>query len=115
MDSGGGVPLPTRLFVSPMSRALNTFQVTFSSIVDDPPPLILEGLRDTYGLRTADLRHNKTWIHQTYPAYEFEEGFTEQDELWKKDERETDEHTQQRVQEVLDRLLKYRDTCEILY
>ncbi|KAG8980396.1 hypothetical protein FRC05_006027 [Tulasnella sp. 425] len=110
LKRGGGIPLPTAFFVSPLVRALHTFQITFAGLVDDPQPLIIENLRDSYGLRTADLRHNKTWIQEQYPTYKFEDGFTEQDELWMKDERETDEHTEKRVKGVLDKILKIDDT-----
>ncbi|KIO29220.1 hypothetical protein M407DRAFT_171552 [Tulasnella calospora MUT 4182] len=110
LTRGGGIPLPTAFFVSPLIRALHTFQITFAGIVDDPEPLIIENLRDSYGLRTADLRHNKTWIREQYPTYRFEDGFTEQDELWMKDERETDEHTEKRVRGVLDKILTIEDT-----
>lgn len=113
LTRGGGIPLPTAFFVSPLVRALHTFQITFAGVVDSPEPLIIENLRDSYGLRTADLRHNKTWIHEQYPTYRFEDGFTEQDELWMKDERETDEHTEKRVRGVLDKILSIDDTCTL--
>ncbi|KAG9004068.1 hypothetical protein FRB90_011057 [Tulasnella sp. 427] len=111
LERGGGIPLPTALYVSPLVRALHTFQITFAGILDSTSePLIIENLRDSYGLRTADLRHNKTWIREQYPTYKFEDGFTEQDELWMKDERETDEHTEKRVKGVLDKILSTDDT-----
>lgn len=112
LHSGGGIPLPTKLYVSPLSRALHTFQLSFAGIVDDPPPTIVEDLRDAYGLRTADKRHNKTWIHEMFPEYEFESGFTEEDELWVEGVRESDDHVEARVEKVLDRILKTKDTCE---
>ena len=31
---------------------------------------------------TSQKRHPKTWIHEKYPAYNFEDGFSEEDELW---------------------------------
>jgi len=105
---GGGIPLPTKTFVSPLRRALHTFNISYSNL-DIPPPTIIEDLRDTNGLRTSDIRHNKTWLHAHYPTYKFEEGFTEQDELWTKDTREQDEHVYERVRVVLNRILKNKD------
>lgn len=113
LKRGGGIPIPTALYVSPLVRALHTFQITFAGIIEQPVPTIIENLRDSYGLRTADLRHNKTWIREQYPTYKFEDGFTEQDELWMKDERESDAHTEKRVKGALDKILKTDDTCEL--
>lgn len=110
MQNGGGIPLPTALFVSPLRRALFTFNMSFTGVVDCPSPLIIENLRDAYGLRTSDWRHNKTWIHEHFPRFEFEEGFTENDELWKKEEREPTEHVQERVKGVLDQIFTLSDT-----
>ncbi|KAG8989457.1 hypothetical protein FRB90_002240 [Tulasnella sp. 427] len=110
MENGGGIPLPTALFVSPLRRALYTFNYTFDGVVESRTPLIVENLRDAYGLRTSDWRHNKTWIHERFPRYEFEEGFTESDELWQEGKREPTEHVQKRVKGVLDKLFSLSDT-----
>ncbi|KAG8909604.1 hypothetical protein FRC01_006838 [Tulasnella sp. 417] len=110
MQNGGGIPLPTALFVSPLRRALFTLNISFAGVVHCTPPLIIENLRDAYGLRTSDWRHNKPWIHERVPGFEFEEGFTESDELWEKDKREPTEHVQERVKGVLDRIFALSDT-----
>ena len=45
--------------------------------------------------------------------YAFEDGFTEEDELWKPDERETKAHVAQRAASVFDRIfLQDPETCE---
>lgn len=110
MHNGGGIPLPTALFVSPLRRTLYTLNESFAGVVDCPPPLIVENLRDAYGLRTSDWRHNKTWIHERFPGFEFEEWFTERDELWEEGKREPTEHVQERVKDVLDRIFTLSDT-----
>ncbi len=112
MNEGGGIPLPTRLFVSPLSRALDTLQITFAGLVDHPPPSIIENLRDAYGLRTPDLRHKKSWIRMRHPNFLFEDGFNEDDELWVPDVREADEHVRERVKIALDELVRLEDTCK---
>ncbi|KAG8924297.1 hypothetical protein FRC00_005262 [Tulasnella sp. 408] len=67
MQNGGGIPLPTALFISPLRRALFTLDISFNGVVDSATPLIIENIRDAYGLRTSDWRHNKTWIHERFP------------------------------------------------
>ncbi|KAG8907881.1 hypothetical protein FRB99_001740 [Tulasnella sp. 403] len=105
----GGIPLPTRLFVSSLSRALHTLQISYSNLID-VVPLVKEGLRDTYGLRTSDKRHTKSWISEVYPAVKFEEGFEEEDLLWVKDARETDEHFDERAKKAFEEILRVEDT-----
>lgn len=73
----------------------------------------MEDLRETYGLRTSDKRMNQTLIHLTYPSFEFEEGFTEEDELWIPGERESDEHREARTKRALGRILRSEDTCKL--
>ncbi|ROV89086.1 hypothetical protein VMCG_09858 [Cytospora schulzeri] len=41
------------------------------------------------GIHTCDRRRTKSWIHEAYPDYEIEAGFTENDELWEADTRES--------------------------
>ncbi|CAE6480594.1 unnamed protein product [Rhizoctonia solani] len=96
-------PLPTILFSSPFSRAALTLDITFSGILTHMKdgtglrPYIMENLREMNGEHTCDKRNPKSRIHEMYPEFEFEPGFTEEDELWTPDHRET-------VQEIDDRL-----------
>ncbi|KAG8998219.1 hypothetical protein FRB94_006998 [Tulasnella sp. JGI-2019a] len=111
---GGSIAHPTALFVSPLSRAMSTLEITYAGIVTNDTklePLIMENLRDTYGLRTADKRVKKTLIHLTYPSFRFEDGFTEEDELWMPGEREKEEHREKRTAKALDEILRVKDTC----
>jgi hypothetical protein len=52
-------------------------------------------------VHTCDMRHSKTWIHAREPLWAFETGFTETDELWTADDRETDSAQQARAREAL--------------
>lgn len=46
------------------------------------------------------------------PTYQFEISFAENDPLWKRDERETDDHVQERAKHVLDVIFGEPETCE---
>lgn len=47
---------------------------------------------------------DQSYIEERFPSFKIEKGFAEEDELWKPDIRETDEHMQIRGQRALDRL-----------
>ncbi|KAI9059301.1 phosphoglycerate mutase-like protein [Trametes sanguinea] len=108
-----GVPLPQTQYASPMRRALRTWHEIFveSDLLSQEQRrvLILEYLREEYGEHTCDLRFPRSTIAQKFPPpiYQFEEGFTEEDSLWKPDERESKEHVRQRGRAVLDRIFSY--------
>jgi len=104
------IPLPERLFSSPLSRATHTLQVTFLDILTDVPPLIVENLRETTGLHTCDKRSEKSKIHQAFPSFSFEDGFSEEDELWEKDVRESEGSRDKRVKLALDQIFGTNDT-----
>ncbi|KAF8725001.1 RabGAP TBC, partial [Rhizoctonia solani] len=115
------VPLPTKLLSSPMSRAASTLDITFTGILLTEPgkkdkvrPYVMEGLREVLGVHTCDKRRTKTYIRQTYKDFGIEPGFTEEDELWTADHRETNTETDARLRRTLDtifdRLLSPKDT-----
>lgn len=94
---------------------MSTLAIAYAGIVTNGTqlsPLIMEGLRDEYGLRTADKRANRTLIHLTHPSFRFEDGFAEEDELWMPGERESDEHRVDRTAGALDEIMRVGDTCE---
>ncbi|QRV96967.1 histidine phosphatase family containing protein [Ceratobasidium sp. AG-Ba] len=114
------VPLPTKLFSSPMSRAASTLNITFSGVLVDVDgkhdivkPYIMENLREIIGVHTCDERRTKTYLRKTYD-FRIEPGFTENDELWTADHRETDEEANTRLKAALDtifgKLLSNHDT-----
>ncbi|KAI0357434.1 phosphoglycerate mutase-like protein [Trametes cingulata] len=105
-----GVPLPEKQYASPMRRALQTWQEIFvnsgSLSQGSPRVTILENLREEYGEHTCDRRFPRSVIAQNFPppTYEIEDGFSEEDVLWKADERETKEHVKERAHAVLDHI-----------
>ncbi|KAG8697353.1 hypothetical protein FRC08_006581 [Ceratobasidium sp. 394] len=115
------VPLPTKLFLSPLSRAASTLEITFRGILlgdkgshGTMKPLIMENLREDIGEHTCDKRRTRTYLQGAYPDFCIEAGFTEEDELWTADHRETDDEISARLKAALDtifgRLLSEDDT-----
>ena len=68
-------------------------------------PLIKEFAREIYGIDSESKRHNKTFIHNYVPSFEFESGFTEQDENWSPDKSESDQHCDYRAAVLLQDIL----------
>ncbi|GAA5887614.1 hypothetical protein JCM6882_001471 [Rhodosporidiobolus microsporus] len=117
-----GVPLPQSLYSSPLSRAAETGKITWEGILHgndsvnesegdledkdgkEIRPVFKEKLRETLGVHTCDERRSKSYLRSTFPAFIFEPGFAEQDELWKPDYRETDEEHEARIREQLDEI-----------
>lgn len=135
---GHGIPLPERHYGSPFQRALRTFHETFVGadfLAGETPRITIlevssssviigirhlaayptQNLREEYGEHTCDLRSTRSVIAQRFPPpiYEFEEGFEEEDIIWKADERETKQHVAQRARAVLDRIFTIdNETCK---
>jgi broad specificity phosphatase PhoE len=103
-SSASTVPPPQSIYTSPLRRCLQTTTLGFSPLLTQTPPItptIKENLRERLGVHTCDQRSPKSWITSNYPNFRVEANFTEEDELWKTDYRETiDEHIV-RSQEVL--------------
>jgi len=99
-----GIPLPEKLYTSPLTRAIRTNQVTFDNTLlpSGPKTIIVENMRERNGVHTCDRRRTRSEIHNTFPEYDFEDGFTERDELWKPDYRETYDDIDRRARYVLD-------------
>lgn len=53
------------------------------------------------GVHTCDKRRSRTWIQENYPSYQIEDGFAEEDKIWKSDVRESLEDHVLRINEVL--------------
>ncbi|KAK3314012.1 hypothetical protein B0H66DRAFT_607247 [Apodospora peruviana] len=79
------IPIPQRFYVGPMARGLSTANTTRSDLPITFSPIVKELLREPINVCTCAWRHPKSWIQSRYPAYAFEPGFTEEDELWKRD------------------------------
>ena len=64
------------------------------------------------GVHTCDKRSPRSVIANTFPQFDIEANFTEEDELWTEDHRETEEELKKRMGEVLDEIFGEDDaTC----
>ncbi|KAL0567180.1 putative phosphoglycerate mutase pmu1 [Marasmius crinis-equi] len=110
------IPLPKKRYSSPMTRALSTYNLTFEGIQlpDHTKPLVLENAREVYGVHTCDMRRSRTYIRTTFPRFDIEKGFTEEDELWTPDVRESDAHVAGRAKSVLDVIFENQDDDSIV-
>ncbi|QRV82814.1 histidine phosphatase family containing protein [Ceratobasidium sp. AG-Ba] len=112
------VPLPTKFFCSPLTRAAQTLEITFSEILTTKSirPYIIEDLRERNGLRICNKRRSKTFLHERFPGFDFEPGFTEEDEAWSPSTQELDEDMRKRLKRALNvifgSLLGENDTCK---
>ncbi|KAB5588328.1 phosphomutase PMU1 [Ceratobasidium theobromae] len=108
------VPLPTKMFTSPLARALATAGITFKDIAILPRdkdmshvtnPLVMEKLRESLAPYTSDKRSTKTEIQNLYPAFQIEDEFSEVDELWSETVSESGSHFNARVRAVLGNIM----------
>ncbi|KAF7325094.1 F-box domain-containing protein [Mycena kentingensis (nom. inval.)] len=102
---------PDKLYCSPMTRAIQTQQITFAGL-GTKRALIMENCREEYGAHTCDRRRTKTYIQQRFPDFDIEPCFTEDDELYT-EVRETEEHVTERAHKVLDHIFAH-DTDSLL-
>ncbi|KAJ8060220.1 hypothetical protein OCU04_010563 [Sclerotinia nivalis] len=100
------IPLPQSYYTSPLYRCLQTANVTFSTLPlpKSRPfkPLIKELFREGISGHTCDRRSNRTFIHESFPSYKIEKGFSENDLLWKELEGEVATDQDIRSKKVLD-------------
>ncbi|KAI6152367.1 histidine phosphatase superfamily [Pisolithus tinctorius] len=102
-----GLPFPEKLYCSPLSRAIRTNQRSFKDLnPDGRRTTIVENIREEFGIHTCDKRRTRTYIHETFPEYLIEDGFTEEDELWKPDVRESWDDVDVRAKAVLDMIFE---------
>lgn len=102
-----GLPFPEKLYCSPLTRTIRTSQRTFKDItVDGRKTTIVENIREIIGVHTCDKRRTRTYINQTFPEYSIEDGFAEEDELWRPDVRETLADVDVRVKAALDMIFE---------
>ncbi|KAK0529484.1 putative phosphoglycerate mutase pmu1 [Tilletia horrida] len=105
--ASGRIPLPAKLYSSPFTRALETAKRSYQGLGDQvPPQLIMEGLRETIGGHTCDMRSPTAIISQRFPPPEFElePGFAPGDMLFSPITRESDPELQIRLRETLSRI-----------
>lgn len=106
-----GTPAPQSYYVSPLFRCLQTANATFSGLElpEDRPfkPIIKEMLREVMGEHTCDRRSNRTTIHEAFPKWTIEANFSEADELWQPDHRETHAEHDKRTASLLDDIFSH--------
>ena len=74
-----------------------------------------QNCREEIGEHTCDKRRPVSALKSEYPAFEFEAGMTEEDELWKHDVRETEDEATERAREVIERVFKEDEgNCKLL-
>jgi broad specificity phosphatase PhoE len=80
------ISTPDSFYVSPLSRCLETANVTFHGLplpASKPfKPVIKELLREGISIHTCDRRSSKAYIQDSFPSYTFEPEFAEQDPCW---------------------------------
>ncbi|RLV91888.1 putative phosphoglycerate mutase [Spathaspora sp. JA1] len=86
-----GCPIPQRFYVSPLSRSINTHNITWPNTT----PIVVDNLRETIGVHLCHKRNTRTGILESFPNVEFEPGFSEDDELFDKVYSDTREELHQ--------------------
>lgn len=100
------ISTPQSYYTSPLLRCMQTAEHTFTGLdlPSDRPflPTIKELIREVIGVHTCDRRSSKSVIQAKYLNWLFEDGFTEEDELYSDILRESAEAQDQRTKVVLD-------------
>ncbi|KAF2203175.1 phosphoglycerate mutase family protein [Delitschia confertaspora ATCC 74209] len=113
LKEGGGIPTPETYYVSPLSRAIETADITFEGLKlpkhQAYKPIVKELLRETIGIHTCDRRQSKTNIHKAFPHLTFEHGFSEDDSLWSAEYREPNSARKLRMTQLLDDIFSTDD------
>lgn len=74
-----GMPIPSKFFVSPLKRSVETMFIEWEGLVEEP--MVVESLRETIGMNLCHKRSKKSIIQQGYPSLSFEQDFPEDDVL----------------------------------
>lgn len=100
------IPTPDSFYVSPLTRCLQTANVTFVGVPLPPEkpfkPTVKELLREGISEHTCDRRSSKSYIEHNFPTYDIEPGFAETDQLWTGVTAETSSAQAARSRTVLD-------------
>lgn len=110
------ITLPQSFYTSPLYRCLATANLTYGAGLELKhgfQPTIKELLREGVSIHTCDHRSNKTYIHNSFPAYKFEPGFKEYDELWNGVTTETGTAQDVRSKALLDDVFTNDDSTYI--
>lgn len=87
-----GIPLPSKWYVSPLTRAIDTMLITFDGITDFKrnAPLVIEGLREDLDPYYFNKRRPRSYLASRFPMVQFDPSFSEEDELWAHDYDESE-------------------------
>lgn len=113
------IPVPESFYTSPLDRCLATANITFNGLqlpAQQPcVPEVKELLREVIGIHTCDRRSQKTYIHTNFPAYTFEPGFAEDDEMWRPEVRESNSLHDTRMRKLLGDIFTHDDSTYISF
>lgn len=62
-------------------------------------------------MHTCDKRRTRSWIHERFPDFDFEVGFSEEDPLWDPEVRETKAEVAERARRALDHIFEDPSYC----
>lgn len=101
-----GFPVPDTLYTSPLARCLETTKLVFKDVIEGQGrpfrPAVKELLRERLTDHTCDRRRASKWITATYPEYELEVAFADEDVLWHADRSESSAENIVRTQRLLE-------------
>ncbi|OAP57605.1 hypothetical protein AYL99_08343 [Fonsecaea erecta] len=104
-------------YSSPLTRAMQTAQLTFSGLPLPPSqtfrPVVKEFLRERYGIQSCDFRPTKSYIQANFPNFGIEDSFTENDELHSPTRRESLRRQDRRVRALLDDVFAHDENTYI--
>ncbi|KAF4958329.1 hypothetical protein FGADI_2495 [Fusarium gaditjirri] len=104
-------PVPNTIYTSPLARGLKTTSLIFRNIFTEQGtefrPIVKEYLRERLTNHTCDKRRTRQWIQASYPDYELESGFAEEDVLWHADRSESNQEHVTRTQEILEDIWRH--------
>ncbi|KAJ8503206.1 hypothetical protein ONZ45_g11059 [Pleurotus djamor] len=89
-----GLRVPGTVYVSPHRRAFNTWQTTFSGNNNLKKSGLVMEVSTLVEDDSASMRAAKAFITSAFPRGVVKEGFTDGDEIWKTDLRETTRQSQ---------------------
>ena len=111
------MPVPQTYYSSPLTRAMQTAQLTFSGLPLPPSqtfrPVVKEFLREGCGIQSCDLRPTKSYIKTNFPDFRIEDSFTENDELHSPTDRESLRRHDRRVRALLDDVFAHDESTYI--
>jgi len=105
------IPLPDKMYCSPLTRAIRTHEIIFRGIVPESEKsarktVVTELCREHNGVHTCDKRRSRSYIKEAFPWVEIEEALTEEDQLWSASQRELPAEIQQRAKKILDTIFE---------